>query len=580
MGTPGTAGKGGRRGRAEAKPRRDSAVRIVPLGGVGEVGKNATVVEYGQDLVLVDVGVKFPEEEQHGVDLVIPDLSYVRERIARLRGILLTHGHEDHIGGLPYVLPQLAASGRPIPLYGSALTLGLVRAKLQEHRAQRYAEFHVVEPRTSYRLSKQLEIEFISVAHSIPGSYMVALQAPAGTVIITGDYKLDPTPVFGPPTDVERLRELGDAGVLALLSDCVRIERTGRTPSEQVVAASIDHWIAQAPARALLTTFASNIPRLEFAIRAAHRYGRQVAVVGRSMEQSLQVAQELGYVSLPSGVLITSEEANRLPPNQVLLLTTGSQGEPSSALARIAAGTHPRIQLRPHDTVIVSATPIPGNDDTVARTLDNLFRAGVQVIYSALDPSVHVSGHASRDELREVLDLVRPRFVAPIHGEYRHQALYAAMAGEAGYSADRILLADLGQVLEFSTTAARRKGRVPAGAVLVDGLTVGSVSRDVLRDREHLASDGLVVATLIVDRESGALLAEPEIVARGVAQFEELHDGDILGEAARRLRRTVRQEHGQVEYGELAERTKETLGNFLWRRLHLRPLILPVITAL
>ncbi|MGZ6390971.1 MAG: MBL fold metallo-hydrolase RNA specificity domain-containing protein, partial [Ktedonobacterales bacterium] len=251
-----------------------------------------------------------------------------------------------------------------------------------------------------------------------------------------------------------------------------------------------------------------------------------------------------------------------------------------SALARIAAGTHPRIQLRPHDTVIVSATPIPGNDDTVARTLDNLFRAGVQVIYSALDPGVHVSGHASRDELREVLDLVRPRFVAPIHGEYRHQALYAAMAGEAGYSADRILLADLGQVLEFSTTAARRKGRVPAGAVLVDGLTVGSVSRDVLRDREHLASDGLVVATLIVDRESGALLAEPEIVARGVAQFEELHDGDILGEAARRLRRTVRQEHGQVEYGELAERTKETLGNFLWRRLHLRPLILPVITAL
>ncbi|HEX8035793.1 MAG TPA: ribonuclease J [Ktedonobacterales bacterium] len=579
MGTPDTNGTDGRRAHAETRPRRESAVRIVPLGGVGEVGKNATVVEYGQDLVLVDVGVKFPEEEQHGVDLVIPDLSYVRERVSRLRGILLTHGHEDHIGGLPYALPQLATSGKPIPLYGSALTLGLVRAKLQEHRAQRYAEFHVVEPHTHYRLSKQLEVEFIPVAHSIPGSYMVAIQAPVGTVIITGDYKLDPTPGFGPPTDVDRLQALGDAGVLALLSDCVRIERPGRTPSEQVVAAAIDRWIAQAPARALLTTFASNIPRLEFAIRAAHRYGRQVAVVGCSMEQSLQVAQDLGYVSLPSDVLITADEANRLPPRQVLLLTTGSQGEPSSALARIAAGTHPRIQLREHDTVILSATPIPGNDDTVARTLDNLFRAGAQVIYSAIDPGVHVSGHASRDELREVLGLVRPRFVAPIHGEYRHQALYATMAGEAGYSAERILLADLGQVLEFSPTTARRKGKVPSGAVLVDGLTVGSVSRDVLRDREHLASDGLVVATLIVDRETGALLAEPEIVARGVAQFEDLHDGDILGEATRRLRRTVRQVHGQIEYGELVERAKETLGTYIWKRLHLRPLILPVVTA-
>lgn len=568
-----------------AKPQREPVVRIVPLGGVGEVGKNATVVESGHDLVLVDAGVKFPEEEQHGVDLVIPDLAYVRKRVDHLRAILLTHGHEDHIGALPYVLPQFAASaasGALIPLYGSALTLGFVRAKLQEHHAQQYAEFHVIEPRTRYRLSKRLEVEFIPVAHSIPGSYMIALHTPAGTVIVTGDYKLDPTPVFAAPTDVARLRMLGDDGVLALLSDCVRVERPGRTPSEQVVAGAIERWIAQAPARVLLTTFASNIPRLEYAICAAYRYGRRSAIVGRSMEQSFQVAQELGYLSVPSDALIEASEANRLPPEQVLLLTTGSQGEPSSALARIAAGTHPRIQLRPHDTVILSATPIPGNDDTVARTLDNLFRAGVQVIYSALDPDIHVSGHASREELREVLDLVRPRFVAPIHGEYRHQALYAAMAREAGYPAERVLLADLGEVLEFSATAttARRRGRVPAGAVLVDGLTVGTVSRDVLRDREHLASDGLVVATLVVDRETGALLAEPEIVARGVAQFEALHNGDILGEASRRLHRAARQARGQLEYGELVARTKETLSNYLWQRLRLRPLILPVITAL
>jgi ribonuclease J len=563
--------------------RHEPTVRIVPLGGVGEVGKNATALESGRDLVLVDAGVRFPEEEQHGVDLVIPDLAYVRAHIASLRAILLTHGHEDHIGALPYVLPQLAASaatGRPIPLYGSALTLGLVEAKLREHRAQQYAEFHVIEPRTRYRLSKRLEAEFIPVAHSIPGSYMVAIYTPAGTVIITGDYKLDPTPVFAAPTDVARLRSLGDEGVLTLLSDCVRVERPGRTPSEQVVAAAIERWIAQAPARVLLTTFASNIPRLEYAIRAAHRYGRRAAIVGRSMEQSVQVAQKLGYLSVPADALIEAEEANRLPPEQVLLLTTGSQGEPSSALARIAAGTHPRIQLRPRDTVILSATPIPGNDDTVARTIDNLFRSGVQVIYSALDPDVHVSGHASRDELREVLDLVRPRFVAPIHGEYRHQSLYAAMARDAGYPAERIMLADLGDVLEFSATAARRRGRAPAGAILVDGLTVGTVSHDVLRDRAHLASDGLIVATLVVDRESGALLAEPELVARGVAQFEALHDGDVLGEASRRLRRAARHARGQLEYGELVERTKETLSSYLWQRLRLRPLILPVITAL
>lgn len=557
-------------------------VRIIPLGGVGEVGKNATVVEYGADIVLVDAGVKFPEEEQRGVDLVIPDVSYIRARLGRqgrLRGIVLTHGHEDHIGALPYLLPQLASREQPIPLYGSALTLGFVRAKLQEHRVQGYADFHVIEPHTRYHLGKQVEVEFVPVAHSIPGSHMAVIHTPAGTVIVTGDYKLDPTPVFGPPTDVERLRALGDAGVLVLLSDCVRVERPGRTPSEQVVASAIDRWIAQAPARVILTTFASNIPRLEYAIHAAHRHGRHAAIVGRSMEQSFQVARELGLTSVPGDTLVTTEEANRLPPEQVVLLTTGSQGEPSSALARIAAGTHPCIRLRPHDTVIVSATPIPGNDETVARTLDNLFRGDVQVIYSAIDPNVHLSGHASRDELREVLDLVRPRFVAPIHGEYRHQALYALMAAEAGYAAERIVLAELGDVLECSAGMARRRGRVSAGAVLVDGLTVGRVSHDVLRDREHLASDGVVVATLVVDRETGALLADPLVVARGVAEFEALHYGDLLAEAARRLRRAARGANRQLEYGELTERTKEALSSYKWRRLKLRPLIVPVITA-
>ncbi len=565
-------------GRAPAGSARP--VRVIPLGGVGEVGKNATAVEYGNDIVLVDAGVKFPVEEERGIDLVIPDVSYLRERLNRLRGILLTHGHEDHIGGLPYLLPQLATPDRPLPLYGSALTLGLVRPKLLERRALDYADLRVVGPGERTRLGQRMEFEFIPVAHSIPGSYMVALSTPAGVIIITGDYKLDPTPIEGPTTDLARLRALGDAGVLALLSDCVRVERPGRTPTEQLVTATIERLIVQAPGRVILTSFASNIPRLTCALRIAHQQGRSTAVVGRSMEQNLQVALELGMLDIPGDVLVTPEQANSLPPEQVLLLTTGSQGEPTSALARIAAGTHPRIHLRQGDTVILSATPVPGNDETVARTIDNLFRRGAHVIYNAMEPYVHVSGHASREELRETLTTVRPRYIAPVHGEYRHQVLYTAMAAEEGYGPDRMVIPELGDVLEFGAEGARRKGHVPAGSVLVDGLTVGNVSREVLRDREHLAGDGVLVATLVVDRETGELLADPVIVARGVVQFEDPLDGDLLAEARRRLTRAVRRGHGQIEYGELVERTKETLGTYVWQRLHLRPLIVPVITQL
>jgi ribonuclease J len=556
-------------------------VRVIPLGGVGEVGKNATVVEYGPDTVLVDCGVKFPIEEERGIDLVIPDVAYLRERRARLRGILLTHAHEDHIGALPYVLPQLTTPDHPIPLYGSTFTLGLVRPKLAERRALDYADFRVVEPGQRYRLGQRVEADFVPVAHSIPGSFMVALHTPAGVVILTGDYKLDPTPVSGFTTDLARLRQLGDEGVLALLSDCVRIERPGRTPTEQLVVTAIEQQIAAAPARVILTTFASNIPRLEHALRAAHRHSRQGAVVGRSMEQNMRVALELGYLNIPGDVLITPDEANRLPPERVLLLTTGSQGEPTSALARIAVGSHPFIQLREHDTVILSANPVPGNDETVARTIDNLFRHGARVIYEAIEPFIHVSGHASRDELRETLEVVRPHYVAPVHGEYRHQVLYGMLAAELGYGPERVVLPELGDVMEFGADGARRKGHVAAGAVLVDGLTVGSISRDVLRDREHLAGDGVVVATLVVDRKTGELLADPELALRGVVQLDEAPNGDFLAEGARRLRRSMRRGYrGQLEYGEVMERAKETLATYIWQRLRLRPLIVPVITAL
>ncbi len=552
-------------------------IRIVPLGGVGEVGKNATAVECGTDLLMVDAGVKFPEEEQSGIDLVIPDVSYVRERIDRMRGIMLTHGHEDHIGALPFILPQLAHDGWRVPLYGSRLTLGMVEAKLRERRALEYATFHPVEPGETVTLG-QIAVEFIPVAHSIPGSFMLGLHTSAGLVVFTGDFKLDVTADTLFQTDQKRLRELGDQGVLALLSDCVRIERQGRTPPETLVFEAIDHLMHEAKGRVILTTFASNIPRLERAIHMAHAMGRQSAIVGRSMDQNMTVAAELGYITLPPGSVVSADEANHLPDNKVVLLTTGSQGEPTSALARIASGSHPFIQLHPGDTVVLSAEPVPGNTETVSRTIDNLFRRGAIVIYKDLNPHVHVSGHASREELRDVIRLLRPRYLAPVHGEYRHQWLYSLVAQEEGYTPDKVLIAELGDVMEFSQEQAGKVGHVPAGAVLVDGLTVGNVSREVLRDRQHLAADGVVVVTLVVDRNSGELVAEPEITARGVIGGEA--DAFIL-ESIDALKRMLQSKYrGKPEYGDLVARVKESVGSYIWQKTHLRPLIIPGIVEI
>jgi ribonuclease J len=564
-------------GSAKAKPNSKESVRIVPLGGVGEVGKNATAIECGQDIILVDAGVKFPEEEQRGIDLVIPDVSYLRERLDRLRGIVITHGHEDHIGALPFVLPQLARDDHRVPLYSARLTIGMIEAKLRERRALNYADLRVVEPGDRVQLGNII-CEFIPVAHSIPGSFMVALHTPAGTVVMTGDFKLDPSQDSVFQTDQQRLRELGEEGVLALLSDCVRIERAGRTPPESLVFQANERLIREAKGRVIITTFASNIPRLEQAIISAHKLGRKSAIAGRSMDQNMSVAAELDYIHLPEGSVVTIDEANRLPDDKVLLLTTGSQGEPTSALARIASGVHPTISLHPGDTVVLSAEPVPGNTETVARTIDNLFRRGAKVIYGAMEPHIHVSGHASRDELRDTLLLLRPRYAVPVHGEYRHQWLYTQMAQEAGYAPENTTIVELGDVLEVNQEQMRKVSHVPAGAVLVDGLTVGNVSRDVLRDRQHLAADGVVVATLVVDRDSGELLADPEVIARGVISTE---SEGFMAHGVEQLKRALRrQARGRPEYGELVERTKESLGTYIWQKTHLRPLIIATITEM
>jgi ribonuclease J len=560
----------------QAQPAARGRLRVIPLGGVGEVGKNMTLVEYERDVVLLDCGAKFPEQEQRGIDLIIPDVRYVRDRLAGLRGIVITHGHEDHIGGLPYILPQLAERA-PIPIYGSPLALGFIAGKLNEQRLDKLVDLRPVQPGEQVQLG-QLAAQFIHVTHSIPDTNAVAVHSPVGTIVDTADFKFDPTPVMGGPTDERLLRQLGDRGVLALFSDTVRVENAGSTPSERVVLETMDAVIREAQGQVIVTTFASNISRIHMALLAARKYGRKVAVSGRSMEQNSRVALELGYLDPPDGLLLPLDEVLKLPKHKRVLVITGSQGEAAAALARIAAAEHPKIRVGRGDVVLVSATPVPGNEETVTRTIDNLFRRGTRVVYSAVDRGVHVSGHAGRDELRRMIDLLRPKFTIPIHGEFRHMVLYRELCAEAGITADRVLLPEIGGVIEFTSDSAAHRGRVPSGSILVDRLGDRNNGQVLLRDREHLADDGVVVVTIVVDRESGALIAGPDLVAKGLRP--ELQNG-ALREAEQDLRRTLeRRSKGEPQYGYLVQRAKEIVGKALYRRSKSRPMILPVVTEL
>jgi ribonuclease J len=551
-------------------------LRVIPLGGVGEIGKNMTVVEYERDLVLLDAGAKFPEEEQRGIDLIIPDVSYVQERLRNLRAILITHGHEDHIGALPYLIP-LFKERAPIPIYGSPLALGFIEGKLLEHRLDKYVELHPVSSGDKVPLG-QLSAEFIHVTHSIPDTNAIAIHSPVGTIIDTADFKFDPTPVMGAPTDERRLRKLGDKGVLALFSDTVRIENVGSTPSEQVVLDTMERVMKEAKGQVIITTFASNISRIYMAQIAAEKYGRKVAVAGRSMEQNSRVALDLGYLDRTDHNLISLDELLRLPKEKRVLVITGSQGEPSAALARIAAAEHPKIRVGKGDVVLVSATPVPGNEETVARTIDNLFRRGTRVIYSALEKGVHVSGHAGRDELKRMLELLRPKYGVPIHGEYRHMTLYRDLCVEMGIPPERVLLPEIGGVIEFTANSAAQRGRVRSGSILVDRLGERGEGQVAMRTRENLTDDGVVLVAIVVDRESGKVLAGPELVATGLKP--ELNNGG-LKEAERDLMRMLeRRSPGEPQYGYLVQRTKEIVGRSLYRRSKSRPLILPVVTEL
>lgn len=557
---------------AKQKGPGKGSARLIPLGGVGEIGKNSLVVEYAGDLLLIDAGVMFPEEELHGVDLVIPDFSYVLQRADRLRAILLTHAHEDHIGALPYLLKEL---GRKIRIYSLPLTIGLVEPKLREHRVSGLAELIGVSGADRLSIGP-FDVQFIPVSHSVPDSASIAVRSPVGTLFFTGDFKFDQMPVEGQPPDLNHLREIGDAGVLLLLSDCVRVERPGVTPSERVVGEALDGIVQDATGRVIVTTFASNIIRLEQAIEVAWRHGRKVAVVGRSMEDNLRVATDLGYVSVPDKTLLTLDELRRYPLGRVMILTTGSQGEPTSALSRIAMGDHPTVKIIPGDTVVISATPIPGNEETVARTIDNLMRRGARVLYPPVIPNIHVSGHASRDELQALIRLLRPTYAMPVHGEYRQMVHYKALAIETGVPPDHVVLADVGQVIQVSPERVGHDGTVAAGSVLVDGLTVGGVTQVVLRDRRHLAADGIVIVAVALDRETGRLVSGPEITSRG---FIAPSATTVLEQGADRVRRALqRRPEGEVELGYVKGKIKEVVGHAIYERTRLRPMILPVIT--
>lgn len=549
---------------------------MVPLGGVAEIGKSMLAVEYGDDLIIIDAGGKFPEEWERGIDLLIPDIRFVTNRLSKLRGIVLTHGHEDHIGALPYVVPQLEAMGK-VPIYGSPLALGFAENKLREDRLETKVDLHPVESGEHVQLG-DLDVEFINVTHTIPASYAVAVHSPVGTIIDTGDFKFDPTPVMGEPTDEARLQRLGDEGVLALFSDTTRVETPGNTPSEQVVMETFDRVIREAKGQTVIATFASNISRVYMVLEAAARYGKKVAVAGRSMEQNVRTAIQLGYLEPPEGVLLSLNEVMKLPPDQRVLVVTGSQGEPSAALARIAADEHPRIHVGPGDVVLISATPVPGNEETVSETIDNLYRRGADVVFSTTGGKVHVSGHAAREELRKMLELVRPKYAVPIHGEYRHMALYRDLARSIGVPDDRILMTEIGSLIDFQDGKGAVRGRVPAGSVFVDRLGDFELGKVKLRTRDDLASDGLVTISIIVDAENGKLIAGPEFVTKGLSM--EALAGPIR-EAEKELKRWLeRRPEGEPEMGYLVSQAKGITARSLFRKTKQRPLILPIVLEL
>ena len=544
-------------------------LKIIPLGGLDEIGKNITVLEYGKDMIVVDCGVGFPEEDMYGVDLVIPDFSYLVANQKKLRGMFITHGHEDHIGSIPYCMQQVNC-----PIHGTAMTNGLIKLKLEEHGLANSVKLVTHKPGDIVKAGC-FTVEFIHVNHSIADAVCFAIRTPVGTVVMTGDFKIDPTAKDG-MTNLARLGELGNEGVLALLCDSTNVERAGYTPSENIVAESLDRQFKNCDQRIIVTTFASNMHRIQAVIATAKRYGRKVAVSGRSMENMLKVAQELGYLKVPAGLIVDLAAIKSLPKNKVVIVSTGSQGENMSALYRMAFSTHKQVEIQPGDRIIISASAIPGNEKAISRIINELYRKGAEVVYEKSE-GLHVSGHACQEELKIIHGLVKPTFFIPVHGEQRHLQIHSKLAQSMGMSAKNVFIGDIGTVFEFTPKTCKVNGTVTAGKVFVDGTGVGDVGSVVLRDRKHLAQDGMIVVCVNLSSEDGSVLSGPDIITRG---FVYVKDNEDLMEAMRIITLSSLED---CQARRIRDRNaiktdiKNSLSAFLYKNTKRSPMILPVI---
>ncbi len=550
--------------------RTNKKVKITPLGGLHEIGKNLTVFEYENDILILDCGLAFPDEDMPGVDMVIPDITYLEKHKNRIKGIVLTHGHEDHIGAIPYVLKQFN-----VPIYGTKLTLGILKYKLQEHGILNSTKLNVVNPGESFKLG-EMKVEYIRSNHSIADAVAVAIHTPAGVILHTGDFKIDTTPIDGSMIDLGRIGELGKKGILALMSDSTNAERPGFTMSERTVGKTFDHIFEGCEKRIFVATFASNIHRVQQIINAAVKFGRKVAVSGRSMENVLSAAIELGYMKIPKNTLIDMDEIGRYPKEKLVIITTGSQGEPMAALSRMAFSGHKKANIEEGDLVIISASPIPGNEKAISNVISELLKHGAEVVYEAL-ADVHVSGHACQEELKIILSLAHPRYFIPVHGEYKHLYAHKELARAVGIPNKNILLLENGKQVELSYKEAKVTATVPAGNVLVDGLGVGDVGNIVLRDRKHLAEDGLIVVVVSIDREAHQIVSGPDIISRGFVYVRESED--LMDEMKIVALDTINAclDKNALDWNTIKTKVRNEVGGFIFGKTKRKPMILPVI---
>ena len=549
--------------------KQTQKLQIIPLGGLGEIGKNMTVIQVDDEILVVDAGLMFPDDDMLGVDLVIPDITYLLENKDKIKAIVLTHGHEDHIGALPYVLKQIN-----VPVYGTRLTLGILEGRLAENGVDS-SNLHAVMQGDIINVGC-FSVGFIRVNHSIPDAVGLSIKTPVGMIVHTGDFKLDYTPIDGKMTDFRRFSDLGNKGVLVMMADSTNAEREGHTPSERTVGAAFDRAFHNARGRIIVATFSSNVHRIQQIIDTAVRYKRKVAILGRSMVNVVSISLELGYIDAPEGTLIDIDEIGRYRPDQVVIATTGSQGEPMSALTRMAMSDHRKVTIVPGDTVIISANPIPGNEKMVVKTIDNLMKLGAHVIYGR-NEGIHVSGHASREELKMMHNLVRPKFFIPVHGEYHHLVKHAELARELGMPKDHIFIGENGMVFEFTKDKGRVAGKVQAGMVMVDGLGVGDVGNIVLRDRRQLSQDGILIVVVGMSKQTNRVISGPDIVSRGFVYVRESEA--LMDEAKARVEQALDrcEDEGVKEWAAIKANVRDALGRYLFEKTRRRPMILPII---